>query len=150
MDNLKALDKILMHKGIRGVDALNDIYYIRRELENYLIVKAYDTCTREDKNIFAIKKEMVDSSFYTAKEFLENSNYIGISGYYKNMTDFEKFVSKDLITVYKDDYNILMYDSIINYFFITYPYYPEQDFIPFNNQNTKVRFKKGLGRKSKK
>ena len=63
------------------------------------------------------------------------------------MSDFEKFISKNLITVYRDEYNILIYDDLINYFFITYPFYPEEDFIPNKEQDTKVRFKKGLGKK---
>ena len=141
------LDKILLYKCERDLDSFNDVFLIIRNLENYLIVKKYDTCTREEKGLSALSKEEVQKNFYTAKEFFENSKYVGKSGYYKGMTDIEKYVSSTQAIVYKDEYNEIIYDILMGTIFVSKTLYDEKDFIPFEEQPAKVRFKKGLNKK---
>lgn len=141
------LDKILLYKCERDIDSLNDVFLIIRNLENYLIVKKYDTCTREEKGLSALSKEEVKENFYTAKEFFKNSKYVGKSGYYKGMIDIEKYISSTQVIIYKDEYNEIKYDIPMGTIFVSGTLYDEKDFIPFEEQPATVRFKKGLSKK---
>ena len=140
------LGKILMFKGDRNLIEINDIFLILKNLEDYLIVKRCDTITGEE-NFEVLDKDYINNNLYTAKEFFANSVYVGKTGYYKNNNFLEKYLRDSIMLVYKDEYNDLLYDTILEKFFVAPSIYPLEDFIECKNQDYKVRFKKGLGKK---
>ena len=144
---MEKMDRILLYACERDFDAANDILMILRDTGDYFIVKKYDTITCENKGIFALNKEKSKDAIYTAREFLQNSEYVGKAGYYKEMSKLEKYISQFQTIIYKDEFNELVYDSISEQIFVSYPFYNKSEFIPFEKQQTKVRFKKGLGKK---
>ena len=110
------------------------------------MVRRYDTVTDEN-SILVLEKNYVSSNLYTANDFLKNSVYVGKTGYYKGNNPLEKYLRDTLILVYKDEYNDLLYDTILEKFFVTPALYPLEDFVESKNQNERIRFKKGLGKK---
>ncbi len=140
------LDKIFMFKGDRDLKEVNDIFIVIKELEEYYIVKRCDTITDEEK-IEALSKDYVVSNLYTVQEFLDNSVYVGKTGFYKNNNFLEKYLRDTIMLVYKDEHNDLLYDIIMEKFFVAPSIYPLEDFVESKNQNEKIRFKKGLGKK---
>ena len=63
------------------------------------------------------------------------------------MIEIEKYIFETLTLVYKDEFNELLYDNITGNFFISPSKYEIDDFIYSKDQNTKVTFKRGLGKK---
>lgn len=144
MDNM---DKVLMFKNVRTLEEVNDVYIKIRELDNHFIVKKYDTIRCEEKDVLALEKDYIDANLYSLRDFFKNSVYIGKSGYYKDQGVLEKYIYKTIILVYKDEYNEIMYDTILRNFYVTPSLFPIEDFVPFKEQNNNVRFKKGLNKK---
>lgn len=140
------LDKIFLFKDERNLTEVNDIYIVLRELQDYYIVKKYDTLVNEDKGIKALSKEYVNNFLYTAADFFNGSTYIGEFGYYKDCTLLEKYLGYSVALVYKDEYNDLLYDSFLENFFVSPSIRPLEDFIPCENKSIKVRFRKCLGK----
>ena len=145
-DFVDNLDKVLMFKKDREDDEVNDVYIVIREVDDYYIVKKYDTIKEENKDIIALKKDYVSEELYSLREFFLNANYVGMSGYYRSMNALEKYIMQSLIVVYKDDYNDIVFDQILGNFFVTPALYELDDFVPFEKQNSRVRFKQGLGK----
>ena len=135
-----------MFKGERKILEVNDIFLIVKELEDYYIVKRCDTITDEEK-LEISSKDYVSENLYTAQDFLSNSIYVGKTGFYKGNNFLEKYLRDSMMLVYKDEYNDLLYDTILEKFFVTPSIYPIEDFVESKNQNEKIRFKKGLGKK---
>ena len=120
----------------------NCVYKVLNEINDYLIVQQIDTLDNENNDIIAIPKTFMEENMYTLEEFLEKSTYIGQTGYYKNMTQLEKYIYSDLILLYKDNYNEILYDRLIDNLFIASSVYDINDFIPSKEeQRHKKRIK---------
>lgn len=138
------LSKVFMYKDYRPS---HEIFTVLKELKNYYIVKKMDTLDNSVNEILPLEKNFAKNHMYTAQEFLNEADYIGKTGYYKDMPDFLKYAYDTFVLVYRDDYNELLYDTISNFFFITAALAPKEDFVVSDVQYPKIKFKKGLGKK---
>lgn len=96
----KELDNILMYKDGRPS---NNIYFIIKETKDYFITRKVDTLDDEETDIIALPKELVKEKMYTIKSFLENSIYVGKSGYYKGLDELTREIVESFILVYRDE-----------------------------------------------
>lgn len=142
MNNLR---KILINRNDDNYKDINVVYYIIKELEDYYITKRVDTITQEE-SFEAISKYFCKDNLYTLEEFFSTATFIGKSGYYIGSTELERFLQSSFVVVYKNETNDLVYDSILNYFFIMPSSYPIESFVPFEEQDETIRFKKGFGK----
>src|SRR5574344_2473472 len=95
----------------------NDIYYYLREVNDYILFRKLDTITK-DVDIVSINKDEAEKRFYSVEDFLNNSVYIGDSGYYEEMLPFERAIFQDHILLYKDPYHELLYDTILDDYYM--------------------------------
>ena len=144
---MNKFDNVLMYKTRLNVLDANTIFFISDIVNDYYILRKYDTIYNEYEDLVAFSKEYVEENMYTATAFFENSIYVGKNGYYKDMIEIEKYIFETLTLVYKDEFNELLYDNITGNFFISPSKYEIDDFIYSKDQNTKVTFKRGLGKK---
>ena len=132
-------DKILMLKD--GTPS-NNYFEITSEINDYYILKRTDTIMPENTKIIALEKSYVEEHMYTASEFFQKADYIGLKGYYKNMTDFEKHIYQTFILIFKDEYNELLYDTISECIFIAPSLYDYKDFVACKDQDKNIKFKR--------
>ncbi len=144
---MNKFDNVLMYKTRLNVLDANTIFFISDIVNDYYILRKYDTIYNEYEDLVAFSKEYVEENMYTVSDFFENSIYVGKNGYYKDMIEIEKYIFETLTLVYKDEFNELLYDNITGNFFISPSKYEIDDFIYSKDQNTKVTFKRGLGKK---
>lgn len=144
---MNRFNNILVYKEREDIHDINTIFFVRSIVNNYYILHKYDTIYNEYMDIVVFPKEYVEDKMYTVNDFFKGALYIGKKGYYIDMIDIEKYIYETLIIIYKDDYNELIYDDITENIFIAPSKYQLEDFIPFENQNSNVSFKRGLGKK---
>lgn len=97
----------------RKNDNPNSIYIVLRELKNnnLVILKEIDTINDDED----IKLEVINDfkkDYYPITSLLAKENYIGKTGYYKEMCELEQMVYETFIVLYRDKNYELIYDVL--------------------------------------
>ncbi len=130
---MEDLNKIYLKKeftSLEDLDDTNTAFILLRDVKNYMIFKKIDTVTL-DSEIVCLTKDEIKEKFYTAKEFIETSKFIGKSGYYKPMSELDKYTFESFIILYQNCNHMLIYDTILEQVFVTCSAYDDKDFIAF-------------------
>ena len=124
-DKLEKLKQVYLKKEY---DDPNTIYILIKIVDNYAIFRTLDTITLKEE-IIALPEMFLKTEFYTAYEYIKNAEFIGKTGFYKNMSDLEKYIYLNYILYYKDDFYELIYDTFDKKIKIMPSIYTIEDFI---------------------
>ena len=124
-DKLEKLKQVYLKKEY---DDPNTIYILIKIVNNYAIFRTLDTITLKEE-IIALPEIFLKTEFYTAYEYIKNAEFIGKTGFYKNMSDLEKYIYLNYILYYKDDFYELIYDTFDKKIKIMPSIYAIEDFI---------------------
>lgn len=139
---MDSLDKILMYKEYNNISEINNVFIITKEIDNYFIGRRYDTLCNSYSEFTAIDKNKIFDYMYSAKDFFKNSKYIGEKGYFDQMSQLEKYVYKSVILLYKDEYNELLYDTIMEKIYVSPSVYEIENFVYTDLQKDPQKTKK--------
>lgn len=129
MYDIKAkLEKLKQVYLKKEYDDPNTIYILIKIVDNYAIFRTLDTITLKEE-IIALPEIFLKTEFYTAYEYIKNAEFIGKTGFYKNMSDLEKYIYLNYILYYKDDFYELIYDTFDKKIKIMPSIYAIEDFI---------------------
>ena len=132
-DKLEKLKQVYLKKEY---DDPNTIYILIKIVNNYAIFRTLDTITLKEE-IIALPEIFLKTEFYTAYEYIKNAEFIGKTGFYKNMSDLEKYIYLNYILYYKDDFYELIYDTFDKKIKIMPSIYAIEDFIEKKTPLTK-------------
>lgn len=132
-DKLEKLKQVYLKKDY---DDPNTIYILIKIVDNYAIFRTLDTITLKEE-IIALPEIFLKTEFYTAYEYIKNAEFIGKTGFYKNMSDLEKYIYLNYILYYKDDFYELIYDTFDKKIKIMPSIYAIEDFIEKKTPLTK-------------
>lgn len=132
-DKLEKLKQVYLKKEY---DDPNTIYILIKIVDNYAIFRTLDTITLKEE-IIALPEIFLKTEFYTAYEYIKNAEFIGKTGFYKNMSDLEKYIYLNYILYYKDDFYELIYDTFDKKIKIMPSIYAIEDFIEKKTPLTK-------------
>lgn len=129
MENLK---KLYLRKDGKE---LNSVYLYLRTCKNnnFCICKKIDTIYKTSE-IVCSRIDDFKENFYNATELISTENYIGKSGYYKDMAELDIYIYKTYVILYKDSLYELIYDTIEDTCIVNASSNTKEDFIPFSGQ----------------
>lgn len=129
---MEDLSKIYLKKNYEDQNSIYIFLKSTKDNEHY-ILKSIDTITDEEDIICALKDEFM-KEFYCFQELIEQSNYVGKSGYYNKMNPFEKEIYKSFIILYKDNFHELLYDTILDTCFLAGSIFDLEDFVSVSDK----------------
>lgn len=132
----KELEKLKQVYLKKDYDDPNTIYILIKTVDKHAIFRTLDTITLKEE-IIALPEIFLKTEFYTAYEYIKNAEFIGKTGFYKNMSDLEKYIYLNYILYYKDDFYELIYDTFDKKIKIMPSIYAIEDFIEKETPLTK-------------
>ncbi|MGN0993184.1 MAG: hypothetical protein ACI4PE_04620, partial [Bacilli bacterium] len=129
---MEELSKIYLKKNYEDQ---NSVYMFLKSTKNkkYYILKSIDTITDEEE-IICIENDKFMKEFYCFQELIKQSNYVGKSGYYNKMNPFEKEIYKSFVILYKDNLHELLYDTILDTYFLAGSIFDLEDFVSVSDK----------------
>ena len=127
---MSSLDNVYLKKES---DNPNAVYVYLKDLnkDDIILLKEIDT-TSDEINVISSKKDSFNDEYVSIKNLINEDNYIGETGYYKDMFEIEKYLYSTFVVMYRSDDYELLYDTFRDKYFVNVCFYSKDSFIPIN------------------